>query len=356
MQEQVDGVTVAVMRPVDPSELAELMARVPKEWQPVLQESAGWKTAHWNDGGGLEVTPAKPTRETKSRLCKTACVLGVGAAVGFFANYLLRSGGSAQPWVAKEDFEMPNTYAKLTNNQGAIIFEAGGPVPEAPCGSGTLHCDSGCSNAGGGGWPISFGSPWPVSFNLAWNITHQLTPKKCQVLCHTPQETQNSLHSRLLARFPVQAAGTPMSSQNQLRQLYAGRSFNCKGWSASARDIGTLRQCICDVASVTCEVTAKSKKAMHEVTFTDLEAPLARVANIFSDYPKEVYDVKNCGYECWSLAPDTKRTVRANRVAEAARRATQNSNSPSTSKHTKQQSAKDLTRDDVSWYMGTRFG
>ncbi|EZG44027.1 hypothetical protein GNI_153640 [Gregarina niphandrodes] len=212
MQEQVDGVTVAVMRPVDPSELAELMARVPKEWQPVLQESAGWKTAHWNDGGGLEVTQAKPIHETKSRPCKAACVLGVGAAV-----------------------------------------------------------------------------------------------------------------------------------QNQLRQLYAGRSFDCEGQAATARDIGTLRQCICDVASVACEVTAKSKKTMHEVTFTDLEAPLARVADIFSDYPKEVYDVKNCGYECWMLAPDTKRTVRANRVA--ARRAIQNS--PSTSKRTEQKSANDLTRDDV---------
>ncbi|EZG43981.1 hypothetical protein GNI_154800 [Gregarina niphandrodes] len=316
MQEQVDGVTVAVMRPVDPSELAELLARVPKEWMPVLQESAGWKTAHWNDGGDVEAAQAKPRREGRRSLYKAAGLLGLGTATGFLANYLWRSLGSSQRGAAVGDFVLPGTIAKLSaevpgGRTWTYVWSVGDPKPPAPCGSGALCCDQVCTN---------FGSPWAVTYPLAWNMTSWVAADTCRTLCNSPQDTENLRDERLLTHFPLTRTPTTMSHEEQVQQFSAALTRVCSGRSGPLRNVGTILPCDCDVADVTCDVLTKSTQEIQKVTLTDLETSVVRVANSFADYPKDVYDVTNCNFECWNLTEKAKQTAIANRAAEAARR------------------------------------
>ncbi|EZG43994.1 hypothetical protein GNI_154570 [Gregarina niphandrodes] len=351
MQDDHD-LTVDVTRPIDPSELAELLARVPKDWMPVLQRSVEWNTAHWktqgwNDGGNME-TLAKPGCETKRCLYTTAGVLGFGAAVGFLAS-LLRPVESPQRQVTGEQ---SGTYEQLSDARAAVVWMLGDPVPVAPCGSGILLCNAGCKNSGNGPWPISFGSPWPASFPLVWNTAHELAPTKCQVLCHTPEETRTSFDARLLNNFPLQPPfnDTAMSREEVLEQILAARTLRRTGWGAAWQTVGMLSDYNCDLANVTCEVMTKSDQAKSNVTLTDLEAPLARVAGSFADYPEDIYDVSNCAYDCWQLTPEAKRIIDANKIAGATRQTT--STTPSmrtTSSKRARPTSKKLTRKDVKY-------
>ncbi|EZG43988.1 hypothetical protein GNI_154690, partial [Gregarina niphandrodes] len=139
-----DDLTVAMTRPIDPSELTEVLTRVPRDWMTVLEKSAGWKTADWktegwNDGGDMEGAPAKPRRETKRRLYTTAGVLGLGAVVGFLADYLLRSPESAQRQETSwgENLMGASEEWKLQLHRHPVTWAI--PPPLSTCGSGVLY-------------------------------------------------------------------------------------------------------------------------------------------------------------------------------------------------------------------------
>ncbi|EZG43982.1 hypothetical protein GNI_154810 [Gregarina niphandrodes] len=314
MQEEGDGVTVTVTRPIDPSELAELLARVPKDWMPVLQRSTGWKTAELTDGGDVEAAQARPIPERRRCLYKAAGLLGLGTAAGLFANYLWRSLGSSQRGAAIGDFVLPGTVAKLSAEvpqSRTYVWSAGDPKPPAPCGSGALCCDQVCTN---------FGSPWAVTYSLAWNMTSWVAADTCRTLCNSPQDTKNLLSERLLTHFFLAEPPSTMSHEEQVQlvQLWsAALTRVCSGAGSPLRNVGTILPCDCDVADVTCDVTTKSTKKLHKVTLTDLETSLARVANSFADYPKDVYDVTNCNFGCWNLTQKAKQISLALKAAAA---------------------------------------
>ncbi|EZG43138.1 putative transmembrane protein [Gregarina niphandrodes] len=334
--DEVDDVTVSVMRPIDPSELAELLARVPKNWMPVLQRSvewktAGWKTAGWADGGDLET--GRVRRKTKQRLYKTGCVLGVGAAVLFLGSVLWRSSKSAQGELGPA---VPGTYAQLTGNEDRedwpTVWRGDQNVPVAPCGSGTLRCDAGC----GANNPrrIAFGQPWPITFPLAWEVAHAspYASGKCRVHCNTFDESKIALDTRLLTRFPMQTRfNTTMSREEQVTQILNALSTKaCQGANEASRDASELG-CVCDFALVECDVTVKPKdsrwlprdeREIHKVVLTDMEAPIARLAASLGDYPVDTYDVSLCNHVCLNLSSDARKTVEANKAAEAAYLAT----------------------------------
>ncbi|EZG43973.1 putative transmembrane protein [Gregarina niphandrodes] len=330
--DEVDDVAVAVARPIDPSELAELLARVPKDWMPVLQRSVEWKTADWNtagwgDGGDLETPQARARRKTKQRLYKTGCVLGVGAAVLFLGSVLWRSSVSAQGEAVQ------GTYAQLTGNKDDWPDGPDEPgVPVAPCGSGILRCDAGCS--GDRPWPIAFGKPWPITFPLAWEIAHAspYALGKCEVHCNTFDESKIAFDTRLLTRFPMQTRfNTTMSREEQVTQILNALSTDaCQGANEASRDASEL-DCVCDLALVECDVTVKPKdsrwlprdeREIHKVVLTDMEAPIARLAASLGDYPVDTYDVSLCNHVCLNLSSDARKTVEANKAAEAAYLAT----------------------------------
>ncbi|EZG43968.1 hypothetical protein GNI_155050 [Gregarina niphandrodes] len=332
-QDEIDDVTVDVARPIDPSELTELLARVPKDWMPVLQRSAEWKTVDWKTEGctDIEAAEAKRSREMKSCRYKTAGILGLGAAALIVGSCLLRFSGSAQRPTAEQGLAVPGTYAQFSDNRGAAAWAMGPgmPAPVATCGSGILRCDTGCKKKAP--WPVAFGSPWPLTFPLAWDIAHrtlQVRMPTCRVRCNTEEESAIALEARLLSQFPLQTPfNTTMSKADEVRQIVTSLSTaqqTCKGldsWEAISR----LTHCACDLAAVGCEVMTKGNQKTHDVVLSDLEAPLARVAASFADYPSDVYEVKKCAYDCWELTPEVKQTAIANRAATAAYQATSTS-------------------------------
>ncbi|EZG43993.1 putative transmembrane protein [Gregarina niphandrodes] len=361
MQEQEDGVTVAVTRPVDPSELAELLARVPKGWMPVLQRSAEWKTADWIDGGDVEATQRKPRREMQRCLYTTAGVLTAGLTVGLFANLLLPSFERGPTGTAGEEVMLPETFAKLSDDRTGFVWARGDyPVPVAQCGSGTLLCGNECNQTGSRPWSISFGYPWPLSFPLAWNIAHEFAHGKCEINCRTPAEIIASTNTRLLTHFPLQnPLNTTMSSEDQVEEIFGAlRTRYCAVPNTSWQIVGSRSNCVCDAAVAGCRVVKQgveevlnNDREYREVVFADFEAPLARVANSFADYPDDVYDVTNCGYTCWNLTPEARETVRANKAAIAAYQATSTSATPSTSTGAtpKKHTTKKVTRKDIKF-------
>ncbi|EZG43967.1 hypothetical protein GNI_155040 [Gregarina niphandrodes] len=297
MQEEVDDVTVGETRSIDLSELAELLARVPGDWRPALQRSAEWKTADWSEDVVFEAAQARRTRRGVKQ--KTAGFLGLGAAVLLLGGYLLRSSGSAKP-----------PTAELSDNRDLV----------ATCGSGILLCDTGCS--GDALWPLTFGSSWPLTFPLAWDIAHRTLRERmptCQVHCNTEEESAIALEERLLSHFPLQTPfNITMSRENEVEKIRSALSTRSCTGSGSWEAVSRLTHCVCDLAAVGCEVMTKSDQKTHDVALSDLEASMARLAASFADYSGDVYEVKNCTYDCWNLSPEARQTVMANKDATAA--------------------------------------
>ncbi|EZG44030.1 hypothetical protein GNI_153530 [Gregarina niphandrodes] len=359
--DEADEVSVTVTRPIDPSELEELLAQVPENWMPVLQRSAEWKTANWNDTEDrMDAAPAEPSCVTKRCLYTTAGVLGLGSVVGVIARSIWPgSTALSQGGAAGED--LPGTYEPLSDNRAAVVWAVGDPVPAAPCGSGTLLCDGGCSNFGSGPWPIAFGNPWPFSFPVAWKIAHAAAPAKCEVRCSTREETRSSFSTRLLTQFPLQTPNTTMSLQERLQQISAALSQGCAGSDTPWQNASTLTDCVCDMASVSCPVIVKPSgnklvsvmmhQQVHGVTLVDFEASIARLAGSFADYTDDTYSISPCSYTCWNLSPQAKQTIEANKAAEAARQATSTTSKPTTT--TKRTTAtprrRQTTRDRPEW-------
>ncbi|EZG43970.1 hypothetical protein GNI_155070 [Gregarina niphandrodes] len=321
-QEEVNDVTVSVTRPIDPSELAELLARVPKDWMPVLQRSAGWttaewRTAGWTNGGDLEAAQARAERKTMRRWCMA---VGAGATVLFLGNILLQSSKLAQIGATEEFPSLPGMPAELSDKHAN--WAARNSFPMTTCGSGLLLCGDQCNDFSSGLWPIAFGEPWPVTFPLAWNIA-QATGNQCGITCNTAKETETALHKRLIAHFPLQTSfNTTMShEQRGVEILKALGNHRCSGrnmsWQKARKDSTACG--VCDMAIATCQVVAKKNQRGYDATLVDLEAPMTRITGAFADYPEDVYEVGHCSYDCWNLSPETRQTVTANKLAEAAR-------------------------------------
>ncbi|EZG43971.1 hypothetical protein GNI_155080 [Gregarina niphandrodes] len=312
MQDEVKDVTVDVARPIDPSELAELLARVPKDWMPVLQRSAGWTTAGWTNDGDLEAAQARAERKTKRRWCMA---VGAGATVLFLGNLLLQSSKLAQRGATEEQPSLPGMLGDRR-----VVWAGRNRAPVTTCGSGILLCGEQCNFLTFGLWPVAFGEPWPVTFPLAWNIAHA-TGRQCRINYNTDQETETALHTRLISHFPLQTSfnATMSHEQHGAEILKALSNRRCSGRNMSWQKASTDNGCgICDVAFASCQVVPKKVQKAHKVTLVDINAPISRITNSFADYPEDVYDVSSCDYDCWNLSPETRKTVIANKFAEAA--------------------------------------
>ncbi|EZG43969.1 putative transmembrane protein [Gregarina niphandrodes] len=323
MQEEMDDVTVAVARPIDPSEMAELSARVPKDWMPVLERSAGgktaeWTTAGWTGGGNLEAAQARAERKTKRRWCLAMGAAGVGATVIFLGNLLLRPSKLAQMGATEEHPALPGMPAELRDKRA--LWTVGNPPPVTICSSGLLLCGDQCGDSPAGILPIAFGEPWPVTFPLAWNVA-RATGKQCRINCNTDQETETALHTRLISHFPLQTSfnATMSHEQHGVEIFKALSNHRCFGrnmsWQKASNDSADCG--VCDVAFATCQVVAKKIQKGHDATLVDFEAPMTRITGAFADYPEDVYEVSHCSYDCWNLSPEARQIAEANKVAAA---------------------------------------
>ncbi|EZG43139.1 hypothetical protein GNI_185490, partial [Gregarina niphandrodes] len=286
-----DDISVALTREVDPSELNEILDLVPEDWKPVMRRSVARDTNSENSHNTKCGTALKCCGYT------TATIVTLAAAAGLMglAAHAVWPHADLWPWndkrMTKRGFERslvtipfettPGMCPQFGDNQTAVVWTSDAPASLAPCGSGTLLCGNGtmttrCSD---------FGSPWPVSFPMVWNTANQFPNQQCQVLCHTPQQTYNSLNTRLLRSFPLDTPSNAslfgnttmmsgnttvvptMSREEQIQRLLAALVLDpkCSGSAPSWREVSKLNRCRCNVASATCEVTAKQPARIVEL-------------------------------------------------------------------------------------------
>ncbi|EZG44013.1 putative transmembrane protein [Gregarina niphandrodes] len=289
-----DDVSIGLTRPVNVSELQELLEIVPKEWRPVLQRSAV-KTVRCNTSGE-DVEAGRPTQSTRPAFCsKTIAIGSVMAALIFFGGvYALRHA-------TKTTMRRMAVCPSFEDPRNRELFRWSPSFGEQqPCGSGTVICGklpqvSYCRD---------FGSPLTVTFPRVVNKTRKFKhpPGYCAVLCHSPADTRRAFATNLLKHFPDQGLNmsrllsTHFENRTKSREdeLLAGLPLdpNCSGSTASWRELGNLTNCICDVANVSCDVLDKYLGATLRTVLTDFKTPLTRVSSSFADYPE------GDSYEC----------------------------------------------------------
>ncbi|EZG44002.1 hypothetical protein GNI_154440 [Gregarina niphandrodes] len=352
-QDMADDVSVALARPVYVSELNELLPQVLEDERQAVLRSAVGEPIDWNDGdfvgGDLEAAArTKPKCAASCCLYTTGAVLGLVLTAGslgiaahqlwpdaaFWSNVSFWLKASFWPQWNKQPAEA-GACPRFGDHEAAVVWSSGEPALEEPCGSGTLLCgnDSMTTECN------DFGNPWPVSFPTVWNTSREFRHQKCEVFCHTPEQTYSSLVTRLLAHFLLQPSSsnttpdaTPsantasnttsnawlssstmtMSREEQVQQIFGVLRYSggCMGASASWRSLSGVTTCNCAVVNVTCPVMLKSNRAMHDVTVTDFETSLAQLSGSFANYPEDVYEVKRCSYECWNLSTEAKEILR----------------------------------------------
>ncbi|EZG43999.1 hypothetical protein GNI_154410 [Gregarina niphandrodes] len=299
-----DDVSVALTRPVEPSELKELLTQVPVDFRPALRRAVVWKTEGWKD-----VEVARSWLGQAPWWFVPVVILSpilVSQAAHFGYNWWTGTPPVTPPVTPPScpvRYGLPSALSMDRLNRS---WRLGEPVPTEPCGSGTLFCNK----LNVGKYCSEFGSPWPYSFPRVWNNTALIPFDKCSIFCHTPEEVDSNLVRRLLAQFPDQArllknlivASPPR--EDQVPQVLLTLDPKCSGSGGSRQELSNLHDCHCHLAHVTCGLMVKRDNTSHDVTFTDLDAPLTRVLDSFADYPEEEYDVNNCTHGCyrWSTA------------------------------------------------------
>ncbi|EZG44024.1 putative transmembrane protein [Gregarina niphandrodes] len=306
----LDDVSVYLARPVYVSELKELFALVPEDWEPVLQRSAVGESELWLGGadGNLKAPPL-PWRLWLRTLPWSTIIYGavgtliIGSTI-WAGNEYRKSAAQRRAYL---EYKKPSSLPPNCWEMGPAtalgvnpLWKVGESLPTEPCDSGVLYCQKmsffwNCHQ---------FGSPWPDPFLGAWHSATRSRPlpfDKCAVFCRTPDEVNSALGRRLLKHFPLPDQSS-ISPEEQVQRVVASliRNPKCSGTGVSWREINNLHDCHCDVAHVTCEVVVNSDQTTHNVTLTDFGEPLPTVSGSFAEYPEQEYSVNNCSHECYN--------------------------------------------------------